>query len=1358
MADQIKYSKVNNNEVLVSGYLNGISPNLTIPEQIKHSGKVFQVTEIGESAFSGCSTLQSVFLEQIKNVRTKAFAGCENLKLVQFTEHLTSLGEHSFAWCGLERIIFPTQLTHIGQYAFVGCNRLRQIICTPATPPKISDKSFDQDTLEKGAIYVQLEAIDLYKNDENWSKFKNIHSISELKKLPNLDDEDEEDEEEQDKDLIFTENVIFRISENDENQVCVEQCNPDLTGTLHLPETVGHEGKIYLVTEIEKGALENCEKLQQIHIPANISYIPFGTFAHCDALQHIRVDAGSQSFCDKDGVLFDKYGNILLCYPKGRKEKSYQVPPTTVGLAPACFIDCTTLESVYLFDNIRLIGIQAFYNCTSLRTISLPISLNELSGGAFYKCDKLESVYVQGSAPAETNDPFDDDTLKRATLYVSRDNLQKYKAADLWNKFGKIKMLNDISIDNGSMTFRPNGSQTATLINVDKKLSGALSIPSTITYKGNTYTVDRIGRNSIEDCLQLTSIHLPETIASIGYRSVCVCSKIKSLVLPPNLRFIENEAFCFNVNLTTIFLPEKLEAIGDNVFNGDLKLQEIKVDANNQHYTCQDGVLYDRRGALIAYPAAKKDECYLLPDSVDAMNNTTFADAGNLTRFEVSANNQYYSTIDGVLVTKDHSILIAYPRGRKARAYTIDRSIKQISQRAFSKCKISHLDLSAGLQTFEDGAFFDCQDLVQVDLPEGLTEISERCFLWCEKLKKIEFPESIEKIGSAAFMNCRSLEHLKLPKRLTRIEKATFSDCVSLSHIELPEELESIGDHAFANCPQLTGISIPASVNSIGEGAFTNSFTELGMLTCMLNNGGNISIVMNGETPPAIAENTFDQYCYNRVNLIVPENAINNYRNTDGWAQFKNIMTANGQKGAKKGTDVFEDKDFTYKIIGTNQVELTKYKHNRTETVTVAPQTSYKGTTYTITRIGESAFEETDISGIMIEAPVEVIEKYAFANCNFLQHIKLPKTLREIGIGAFGGCATLKQVNLPQNLKELGIEAFAECRSLANIGIPDSLDKINYHTFYNCQALTAISLPSTIETLEEGAFGKCLNLESVFLSNGLKEIGEKVFEYCESLTDLMLPDSVEMINDGAFRYCSNLTQVDLPAQLNYMGNAVFKKCRNLSKLYLSSECERYAVVDNVLYTKDQSELLYHPSAYVRNNGYVTSDSVKGISDYAFEGCHITEITISGKTTAIGDYCFLNSKIESIQLPAKLKSLGANAFSGCKALKAVTLPEKVTHLREGLFRNCSKLEQIQLPEKMKAIDSLAFKGCSALKSIVIKGDNCSIAEKAFEDCKALERVKLYGIKEAGSPAFYNCNNIKDLFISTDSEIDVKKAFK
>ena len=319
MADLLKYIKISDREVAVSGHLDSINPNLDIPAQMKHSGKVYQVTEIGENAFSGCITLQSVNLEQIKKIQTKAFAGCEQLHSVQFTDHLTYIGEHAFAWSGIKSIVFPQNLSAIGQYAFVGCEKLTLIVSFASTPPHISNKSFDQSTYTSGTVYVQPDAIELYEKDENWKKFKNIHSISELKNLPNLGNEEEEDEEEQDKDLIFTENVIFRISENDKKQVCVEQCNPDLAGTLHLPETVGYEGKIYLVTEIEKGALENCEKLQQIHIPANISYIPFGTFAHCDSLQHIRVDAGNQSFCDKDGVLFDKlpsatdHGRIGSC-------------------------------------------------------------------------------------------------------------------------------------------------------------------------------------------------------------------------------------------------------------------------------------------------------------------------------------------------------------------------------------------------------------------------------------------------------------------------------------------------------------------------------------------------------------------------------------------------------------------------------------------------------------------------------------------------------------------------------------------------------------------------------------------------------------------------------------------------------------------------------------------------------------------------------------------------------------------------------------------------------------------------------------------------------------------------------------
>lgn len=1360
MSEQIKYTKVSEEAVAATGYLNEIGTNLSIPAKIRHAGKSYFVTEIGESAFSGCSNLQAVTFERIAHVRAKAFAGCENLMAAQLGNSLKTIGGYAFAWCGLQAIILPPPLDYIGEYAFVGCSKLRQIVCSALTPPKITSKSFDQDSYEKGYVYVAPEALEDYRNDENWKLFKHILTTDDLKANTYSDTNTEEDEENEneEKDLIFTEKIIFRILEAQDQQVSIEQCHPDIKGNLHLPDTITHEGKIYEVTSIEKGALENCDKLQQIFLSSNLNEIPFGTFAHCSSLQNIYVDPSNQNFCDLNGVLFDKYRSILFCYPKGRKDRHYQVPSGTVGLAPACFIDCEALESVYLFDNIRYIGIQAFYKCSSLKTISLPAALGELYGGAFYMCDHLESVYALGEMPAAINDSFDTDTLKRATLYVGRENLQLYKASNEWNKFNKIKMLNDISLNDESLLFRQNGERTITLTAANNKLPGRISVPEMIEYKGVSYTVDRIGRNSFEDCHQLTEIELPNSINSIGYRAMSGCMNLKSVNIPINLRIIENEAFSFCVNLTSIFLPEHVEAIGDCVFNGDIKLQEIKVDRNNKQYVSQDGILYDRRGALVAYPAAKKESTFVLPASVDAMNGSTFVDAANLTQFEVPSSSKHYSTVDGVLVSKDQSILIAYPRGRKDKKYSVYGSIRQINQWAFTKCKASHITLPENLQELEPGAFFNCPNLVQITLPQGLTAISERCFLSCEKLKKVSLPESIESIGIAAFLNCKELEEINLPDKITRIEKGTFASCASLTHIELPEELESIGDQAFANCPQLSNITIPASVNSIGEEAFSNTFVELGMLTSLLNNGENMSIIMKGETPPVIAKNTFDPYCYSKVDLIVPENTVENYRHTTGWMQFKSIISRPSDKKEKRAAIGFSNSNFIYTIIGENKVELTKWENRNEKELTISSQVTHKDVTYTITKIGESAFEDSAIEKIRIEAPIEVIEKYAFANCYNLESIRLPKTLREIGIGVFGGCTSLKQVNLPSNLKELGIEAFAECHYLKAIALPNSIDKINYHTFYNCFHLSAITVPDRVESIEEGAFGKCKELEHICFGNGLKEIGKRAFEYCEWLTEIELPDSVEMIEDEAFRFCTGLKEIDLPSELRFMGNCVFKKCSNLDRLYLSNECEHFTVEDNVLYSSDKSELIFHPAALVRTGVFAVGNTVKAIHDYAFEGCHIEEITISDKTTTIGDYCFSNSKIKRIQLPAKLKNLGGSVFLGCKGLTSVTLPDKIVHLKEGLFRSCSKLTEVHLPNQLKMIETSVFKGCTALKEIVINGENCTIAEKAFEDCKALETVELNGIKLAENSAFHHCDNIKNLRISKESDVDVKRAFK
>ena len=77
----------------------------------------------------------------------------------------------------------------------------------------------------------------------------------------------------------------------------------------------------------------------------------------------------------------------------------------------------------------------------------------------------------------------------------------------------------------------------------DNEYSGAVSIPSTITYNGTTYSVISIGNKSFCSCESLTSVTIPNSVTSIGDRAFCYCSSLTSITIPNSVTYIGDYAF-----------------------------------------------------------------------------------------------------------------------------------------------------------------------------------------------------------------------------------------------------------------------------------------------------------------------------------------------------------------------------------------------------------------------------------------------------------------------------------------------------------------------------------------------------------------------------------------------------------------------------------------------------------------------------------------------------------------------------------------------------------------------------------------------------------------------------------------------
>ena len=673
------------------------------------------------------------------------------------------------------------------------------------------------------------------------------------------------------------------------------------------------------------------------------------------------------------------------------------------------------------------------------------------------------------------------------------------------------------------------------------------------SYKGKP--VASIDSKAFNNCTNIKSIIIPDSVTYIGYSAFRGCSNLESLTIPFVGDSVKTSSdknqypfgYIFGTSQyasgiateqsyygestsqttsTTYYIPETLKSV--TVTGGEILYGAFCGCTGLESITISDGVTSIGTKAFDDCTSLKS---VTIPDSVTSIKDSAFRSCTRLTNLTI-----------GNGVTSIGSLAFNYCSSLES--ITIPESVTFIGDNAFSNCRrletvywnatnctsvgsykfpfdnttfkgctaLKTVIIGEYVKTIPKEAFYNCTGLKSVTIGNSVTSIGGYAFYECTSLKSVTIGNSLTTIGSYAFSGCESLESISIPDSVKHMGYHTFVGCTSLKSVTIGNSLTIIGEYTFYGCKSLESISIPDSVTKIDHTAFYNC-TSLKSVTI-------------GKGVTSIGYNAF----YNCTSLeTIYWNATNckidYYRDPTSYPIFGNCEASMSV------------------IIGDGVQSIPEYAfYNCTslESVTIGNS---------VTSIGGYAFYNcTGLKSLTIGNSVTSIGDYAFYDCLSLESITIPDSVTSIGEDAFAYCKNLERVTMGDSVTIIGSSAFSGCSSLESITIPDSVTSIGGYAFYHCSSLESITIPDSVTSIGDDAFAYCKNLERVTMGDSVTIIGSGAFFGCSSLESITIPDSVTSIGDYAFESCTGLTGIIIGNKVTTIGYGAFRSCSNLESI------------------------------------------------------------------------------------------------------------------------------------------------------------------------------------------------------------------
>lgn len=363
--------------------------------------------------------------------------------------------------------------------------------------------------------------------------------------------------------------------------------------------------------------------------------------------------------------------------------------------------------------------------------------------------------------------------------------------------------------------------------------------------------VTSIERGGIFAGKQLASVKFPIYLKQIGAYTFADSTIETDITLPDGITAISEGAF-LNCTVDNIFIPASVANMDDAFQEGCIV--NINVSNDNMYYSSENGVLFDKdKKTLIYYPSRKAKSSYIVPDSVLTVESGAFVDC----------------SLDTLMITNASSM-----------------------KSAFSRCYIENLIIGDGLSVLK-GSFYGCS-IKSIVLGKNISTIDFGAFSMMGGPSCMEIPDNVKAIKSKAFNIAYSLNEIIIGSGVETIEPQAFYVCEDLERISVSEDNQfysSDENGILFNKSKSTLIYHPAGIDNDGSYTAPNSVTTIESYAF------------------------YDNY---RINITIPDTVIQINENV-----FSPKTTIYGHSGSYAETYALEN-NITFVAIEKPKIEITE--------------------------------------------------------------------------------------------------------------------------------------------------------------------------------------------------------------------------------------------------------------------------------------------------------------------------------------------------------------------------------------------------------------------------------------------------